>query len=155
MDGFSNLEAYWIWLGLGVLLAALEIAVPGTYLIWLAAAALITGGATFALGLALPLQILLFAFAAIVTVYAGRQYIRDNPIRDADPLLNRRIARLRGEVAVVTQAIEDGSGRVKVGDSEWMATGADAAVGTKVRIAGGTGSKLAVEPLGGTALPPE
>ncbi len=38
--------------------------------------------------------------------------------------MNRRGARLVGEVATVSQAIEDGSGRIHYGDSEWLAKGA-------------------------------
>ena len=43
IDGVDN---YWVWIALGLALAVLEILVPGVYLIWLAAAALITGAVT-------------------------------------------------------------------------------------------------------------
>ena len=39
MDWLGDLDAHWVWLMLGLLLAALEMLVPGVYLIWLAAAA--------------------------------------------------------------------------------------------------------------------
>ena len=52
---------------------------------------------------------------------------------------------------MVVQAIEHGSGRVHVGDSEWIARGPDVAVGGRVRISGSDGATLLVEPL---ALPP-
>src|SRR3546814_4961906 len=45
----------------------------------------------------------------------------------SDPLLNQRGGRLIGEVLTVTQAIEDGRGRAKVGDGEWPVRGPDAA----------------------------
>ena len=47
----------------------------------------------------------------------------------------------------MTQAIEDGSGRVHQGDSEWIARGPDAEVGAKMRITGCDGAILLVEPL--------
>ena len=40
-----------------------------------------------------------------------------------------------------------GSGKVKVGDSEWIARGEDTAAGTRVRIAGAAGTDLLVEPI--------
>ena len=39
IDGVDN---YWVWFAIGLALAALELLAPGVYLIWLAAAALIT-----------------------------------------------------------------------------------------------------------------
>jgi inner membrane protein len=48
---------------------------------------------------------------------------------------------------VVTTDIADGSGRVRQGDSEWLVRGPDAAMGSKMRIAGHDGSVLIVEHL--------
>jgi membrane protein implicated in regulation of membrane protease activity len=61
--------------------------------------------------------------------------------------MNRRGARMVGETALVVSAIEHGSGRVKVGDSEWIARGVNVAAGERVRITGTDGSSLLVEPL--------
>ena len=47
----------------------------------------------------------------------------------------------------VVEPIEGGSGRVKVGDSVWSATGPDAETGTRMKIVGAEGNRLAVEPL--------
>ncbi len=46
---------------------------------------------------------------------------------------------------MVHVAIVAGRGKIKVGDSVWMATGADAEVGTQVRVIGQDGSTLHVE----------
>jgi membrane protein implicated in regulation of membrane protease activity len=48
---------------------------------------------------------------------------------------------------VVVQAIENGSGRVKLGDSEWLVHGPDVAAGDRVRVSGVDGATLLVEPL--------
>ena len=48
-------------------------------------------------------------------------------------------------MVVVDQAIEQGQGRVRVGDGVWMARGADAPQGARVRITGTQGSCLLVE----------
>lgn len=147
MAWIETLDPHWHWLAIGLLLAAAEIAVPGVFLIWLAAAALITGLVTWVLPIEVPLQIVLFAVLAIASVFAGRSYLRANPIVGADPLLNDRGARLVGEMVVVTQAIAGGDGRVKQGDSEWLVKGPDAEPGTRMRVSGHDGAVLLVEHL--------
>jgi membrane protein implicated in regulation of membrane protease activity len=156
MDWLGDIDAHWVWLTLGLLLAALEMLVPGVYLIWLAAAALITGVLTFAFDLSLPLQVVDFVFLSLIAAFSAKRFLGEKPIESSDPLMNRRGARMIGETALVTAAIEHGSGRVKVGDSEWIARGAETAAGERVRIIGTDGSTLLVEPLESEnkALPP-
>ena len=108
-------------------------------------AALIVGFVTWAVPIGVPLQIVLFALLAIVAVFTGRRYLRSHPVEAADPKMNQRGERVIGEMVVVTQAIEGGSGKVKLGDSEWLARGADAAPGTRLRVAGHDGVVLIVE----------
>lgn len=160
MDGLDSLDPHWIWIALGLALAALELVVPGVYLIWLAAAALLTGVLTFALDLSLPVQVIDFVFLALILAFSARRFLRDRPIVGADPLLNKRGGRLIGDTAIVTQAFDGGSGRIRHGDSEWLAHGPDVADGAHVRIIGHEGSVLLVEPLTlltdeGTAPPGE
>ena len=150
MDWLGDLDAHWVWLTLGLLLAALEMLVPGVYLIWLAAAALVTGAMTFAFDLSLPIQVVDFVFLSLIAAFSAKRFLGEKPIESSDPLMNRRGARMVGETALVVTAIEHGSGRVKVGDSEWIARGAETAAGERVRIIGTDGSTLLVEPL---ALP--
>ncbi|MGE0722391.1 MAG: NfeD family protein [Novosphingobium sp.] len=147
MNELNNLDPHWAWLAIGLVLGAAEMAVPGVFLIWLAGAAIITGLLTWVLPIGLPVQIVIFAVLAIVAVFAGRNYLRRNPVAAADPNMNRRGARLVGETVVVTQAIEGGTGRVHHGDSEWLARGPDAVPGTRMRIAGSDGAVLIVEPV--------
>lgn len=147
MNELNNLDPHWAWLAIGLVLGAAEMAVPGVFLIWLAGAAIITGLLTWILPIGLPLQIVIFAVLAIVAVFAGRNYLRRNPVAAADPNMNRRGARLVGETVVVTQAIEGGTGRVHHGDSEWLARGPDAVPGTRMRITGSDGAVLIVEPV--------
>jgi membrane protein implicated in regulation of membrane protease activity len=142
-----DLEPQWIWLLGAIALGIAELIVPGVFLIWLAAAAAATGLLTLAFGIDLPFQFAVFALLSIAAVYAGRRWYLANPMPSADPLLNDRAARLVGRTVVVTQAIENGEGRVKVGDSVWSCRGADAPEGSRVRITGADGSCLKVEPL--------
>ena len=56
-----------------------------------------------------------------------------------------RGSELIGRTFVVHQAIMDGRGKIKVGDSVWMATGPDSPVGAHVRVTGQDGVILQVE----------
>ena len=147
MDWLETLNPHWGWLALGLVLAIAEMAIPGVFLIWLAGAALITGVVTWLVPIGMPLQIVMFAVLAIVSVFAGKRYLRDNPIEAADPMMNDRGARLVGENVLVTHVIEGGSGRVKLGDSEWLVHGPDAEPGTRMRVTGHDGAVLLVEHL--------
>jgi membrane protein implicated in regulation of membrane protease activity len=147
MDWLNNLEPHYLWLALGLALIVGEMTIPGVFLIWLSGAAIITGLIAWATPIGIPLQIVVFAVLSIVSVFIGRNYLRDNPIEPADPKMNDRGARSIGETVVVTEVIADGSGRVKLGDSEWLARGPDAEPGTKMRVAGADGAVLVVEYL--------
>lgn len=145
-EWLSTLEQHWFWLSLGFVLGAIEMIAPGFFLMWLGLAAIIVGVLTWALPISLPLQVALFAILSVLTVYAGKKFLKDNPIESDDPNLNNRGARLTGEIVTVVEAIADGRGRVKVGDTEWNARGTDAAAGARVRVTGADGAVLLVEP---------
>jgi len=147
MGGLESLEPHYAWLALGLALAAAEMAIPGVFLIWMAGAALITGLVSWVVPIGLPAQIVLFAVLAIVAVFGGRRYLRAHPVEAADPKMNDRGARAIGEIVVVTHAIDSGSGRVRLGDGEWLAKGPDADPGTKMRVSGHDGAVLLVEHL--------
>ena len=147
MDWFDGLQAHWVWLTLGLVLAGLEMRAPGVYLIWLALAAIVIGVMTLALDLSLAAQVIDFVFLSLIFAFSAKRILRDKPIESSDPLMNRRGARLVGETALVVQAIEHGSGRVRLGDSEWIARGPNVAAGERVRVSGSEGAILLVEPL--------
>jgi len=144
-----ELEPHYTWLAIGLVLAIAEMAIPGVFLIWMAGAALITGVLSWLLPIGLPWQIVVFAVLSILAVFLGRRYLARHPVVSADPLMNRRADRAVGETVVVTQAILGGSGRVRLGDGEWLARGADAAPGTRLKVVGVEGSVLLVDVLPG------
>ncbi|WP_260582188.1 NfeD family protein [Sphingopyxis sp. PET50] len=144
-DWLTNLEPHWAWLSLGVLLAAAEIVAPGFFLVWIGAAAIATGLIAWLLPVGIPLQLAIFAVLSFVALYSTRRWLKANPITTTDPLLNQRGGRLVGEVLTLTQPIENGRGRAKVGDGEWPVRGPDAAEGSKVRVVGADGNVLVVE----------
>lgn len=145
--GDFTLDAHWWWLIIAVVLGALEMLIPGVFLIWLAAAAAVTGLIALIFGPPIALQFLIFAGLALIAAWGGRRWYLEHPVESSDPMLNDRAARLIGETVTVVEAIEGGSGRVRVGDSVWNARGEDAEVGAKVRIVGADGTCLKVERL--------
>ena len=148
----EGLELHWVWLIAAALLAIAEILVPGVFLIFLAAAAALTAVGA-AVGLPLPFQLVLFPLFSLGAVWFGKRWYNRNPVPSSDPLLNDRIARHVGQTVVVVDAIENGSGRVKLGDSVWAARGPDAEVGARVRIVGAQGTCLEVELAGAPQSP--
>ena len=150
---FGDMEPHWMWLIAAALLGIAELLLPGVFLIWLSAAAALTGFAALLFGIPLAFQFALFAALALAATYAGRRWYAANPVESSDPMLNDRAARLVGQTVVVVGAIENGAGRVRVGDCVWNARGADAGVGARVRITGADGTCLSVEPV--QSLPKE
>ncbi len=144
MDSF---EPHYVWLAIGLALAAAEMAIPGVFLIWLAGAAILTGLLAWVAPIGMPLQIVVFAVLAIVAVFSGKRYLRSNPVTSADPMLNDRGGQLVGVNVVVTRAIDGGTGKVSHGDTEWLAEGPDAEPGTRMRVSGHDGVVLQVEHL--------
>ena len=142
----NPLEPHWWWLIAAIILGIVEIFAPGGFFIWIAGAAAVTGIAALLFGMPIAFQLALFALLSLTAVMLGRRWYAANPVRSSDPLLNDRAARLLGETVVVVGAIENGQGRVKVGDSVWSARGPDAPVGAHVRVIGADGTCLRVEP---------
>jgi membrane protein implicated in regulation of membrane protease activity len=141
------LDPAWMWLIGGVVLLIAEVIAPGFFLIFIGAAAIVTGLLTLAVSLAVALQLAVFAVLAFLAVrIIGRRFYASRYDYTSDPLLNDRVARLLGKVVVVVQAVDSHGGRVRVGDSEWSARGGPAEVGERVRIVDVEGNCLKVEP---------
>jgi membrane protein implicated in regulation of membrane protease activity len=67
---------------------------------------------------------------------------------DSDqPLLNQRAAQLVGRNATLHEAIVDGSGRIKIGDTIWRVSGPDLPAGAKVTVSAIDGSSLVVSAI--------
>lgn len=153
MTFLDSIDGAWLWLIIGVLLASAELVAPGYFLIWMAAAAFATALITGIAGVDMAIQVLVFVVFSVFSVGAARRWLSNYPIESSDPLMNDRGGRLVGEAVVVTHAIEGGNGRVRHGDSEWMARGPDAPVGARLVVTGHDGTVLLVAPqrLAGSA----
>ena len=138
----------WNWMVLGLVLLGLEILAPGFFLIWVGIAAVVVGALSLALWDAgfwtWQVQVLIFLAIAIASVFAGRALTRRGDVSD-EPLLNQRSAQLVGKTATLHEAIVNGQGRIKIGDTTWSVSGPDLDAGTQVRVTGAADMKLTVE----------
>lgn len=146
MSGYAPeaLVNAWTWMILALVLAGLEMLLPGAFMIWLSGAAVLTAVTAALLGIGWQWQLVAFALFALVLVLASRRFARPGLRASDDPALNDRRARLVGETVVVTAPIAAGRGRVRLGDSEWAAEGPDAPAGTVLRVTALRGTVLVV-----------
>ena len=142
---FDDIEPGWLWMIGGVLPLAAEIMLPGVFLVWIGIAAIVTGVFALLLGIGLAGQLGLFALYAVLAVMIGRRFYGVKDVDADDAMLNEPAARLLGRRVTVVQAVDEDSGRVRVGDSEWTARGGPAEPGDRVRITGVDGNCLIVE----------
>ncbi len=137
----------YIWLTLAALLALAEIFVPGVFLIWVAAAAAVTGIASAFIDITLAGQLTLFGVSTLAAVLLGRRWYLTNAVKSEDPLLNDRGARMVGMTVTVVKPVSATTGRVKLGDSVWSARGPSMPEGTTARIVDVDGSTLILEEI--------
>lgn len=142
---FVNLGA-WNWLILAGLFLVLELLVPGIFLIWFGIAAGIVGALALVFDVAWQWQLVLFALLSLMAVVIARKFFRADDEQSERPLLNRRAQQHVGKSYLVADAIENGRGKVKIGDTLWRAEGPDAAQGARVKVTGADGATLMVEP---------
>lgn len=111
---------HWHWVILGVVLLILEIMGASGFLIGLALASLALAGIV-ALGLVEGWQYQLLWFAAlgmILTVLYWKVFRRFNTQSD-EPQLNDRAAQMIGRKLKLESAIDNGQGRIQIGDTFW------------------------------------
>lgn len=146
LDTLLNLT-YWHWFGLAIILLALEITAPITFFLWLCLAAVATGLTTLLFPqLSIAIQLLLFSIYCVLSLIAWWRFGFKGHEKETDsPHLNRRKDGYVGRVTSLTQAIENGTGKVTIEDSQWKVAGPDLSLGSMVRIVEVDGSILKVE----------
>ncbi len=151
MADFIALLGPWTWVVLGLVLLGIEIVLPSTFLLWPGIAAMIVGFVTLILGVDSSIwpwqaQVLVFLVLSLIVAYFGRKIWKDNHWDKSEVEgLNERGAQLIGQMGVLTDAIANGHGRVKIGDTTWRVRGEDAKAGSKVRVVSADAGTLDVE----------
>jgi membrane protein implicated in regulation of membrane protease activity len=144
---FLAANAPWAWIIAGLILLALELFVPGGYLLWLGIAGLITGLVVLVEPIAWPFQWLMFGVLALVAIVLWTRWNRNRPSQSDRPYLNRRGDSFVGHEAVLEQPIAGGFGRLTLGDTIWRISGSDMPAGQRIRIVGSEGAVLIVEAI--------
>ncbi|MBV6417717.1 MAG: hypothetical protein CMLOHMNK_02471 [Steroidobacteraceae bacterium] len=135
---------WWHWWIAAAVLAALETFMPGAVAIWFAISAAVVGALVLIVPVPWQLQLVLFGVLGIVAIVAFRSYARRNPQTTTHPALNQRAAQYVGRQFTLIEPIQQGFGKVKVGDTVWKVAGPSLPVGTRVRVTGVDGAVLMV-----------
>ncbi|MCW5724991.1 MAG: NfeD family protein [Maricaulaceae bacterium] len=128
----------WVWWTLAGLVLIGELLTGTTYLLWPAAAALVTGMVALEMfGVPWPYQIGLFAVLSLGLLVVGDRYVRPRLKAGAASGLNERMNSLVGQSVTVVSGFAAGRGRVRLGDTEWSAEsvdGSDLQAGAVARV---------------------
>jgi membrane protein implicated in regulation of membrane protease activity len=135
----------WGWFLLAVLLFGLELLLPGVHFLWFGVAAALVGVLALTTGISGEWQVIAFAIAAVLALVTALRYARPGAFKSDLPDLNVRGAQYIGRRVVVADAIVNGRGKVKVGDTVWSASGEDTPAGEAVEVVGVDGTVLVVE----------
>jgi len=141
----------WNWMVLGFALLALELVVPGVFLLWIGIAALIIGANSLLMWDAAfwtwQVQVISFLALALVSAYVGNRVMGGRNTVSDQPLLNLRGEQMIGRTATLTEPIREGRGRIQLGDTLWRVSGPDLPSGTRVRVKAASDSELIVEAI--------
>jgi membrane protein implicated in regulation of membrane protease activity len=157
MDGFIDFMStipFWYWWIFAMGLLVIELLIGSTYFLWPAIAAAIVGVTDlWPLDGAWQLQLLLFAGLTIaLSILAPAKVKPWLQKTQADHLtLNKRGAQKIGRRATVDVNFENGHGKIRLGDTLWLAeseNGENFSANTQVEITRAEGTKLFVRAAG-------
>lgn len=135
----------WSWWIIAGVLLLLELAAPGVFFIWLAAAAAALGVVALMITLSWQIEIVLFAVLSVVFLLVLRPRFRGTLERSEQSNLNQRMYDYVGRRYVLHEPIVDGRGKIRVEDTMWEVVGPDRAKGEWVTVTGVEGLRLRVE----------
>jgi membrane protein implicated in regulation of membrane protease activity len=146
MSNLLTSMEWWHWIVLAVVLAALETLLPGAIAIWFACSAALIGLLLIVLPIPWQWQWIGFALLGVVAMLWYLKFRERHPEKDEQPNLNQRGAQYVGSELVLIEAIEQGSGKARLGDGVWKVTGPELPAGARVRVTGVNGTVLIVVP---------
>jgi hypothetical protein len=135
----------WIWLIVAATLLSLEVMVPGVHFLWFGIAAAIVAALAWITPFGFEWQLVVFSLLSLLTVYYGRRINRGQDPASDVPALNERGHQYIGRKVMVEEAIQGGRGRVRVGDTVWLAEGPNLPAGAHVTVKAVNGTVLIVE----------
>ena len=142
-----------LWWVIGIVLVIGEVVLPGTFLIWFAFAAFGVGLIGVVVDLSGMNQVVVFgllSFASLSLGYLMRKRRGDPEV----PAFADRTQAYMGKTYTVVEAIENGQGKIQVGDSVWLAEGEDCPVGGSVKVIDSRGTVLLIDVVAQNENPP-
>lgn len=143
--------SYWHWWALALVLVAIEVTTPTTYLLWPAISAAVVGLAVALLGpFDWRLQVLVFAVLALLTSVVWARTMRRRGAPAADETLNSRGRSYVGRRLHLARPLPDGRGQIQLDDTWWPARSADGSTlgaGDVVEVVASDGALLVVRPV--------
>ena len=132
-----------LWSAIGFALMALELVVPGIFLIWFGGAALGTGLIAWLSG-GWPLvdELALFTVLSAGAIGAAIVHARRHPAAAEPNGINDRVGQLLGRTVTLSEPIVNGRGRLFIGDTLWQVEGPDRPAGAPMSVAGHRGMIL-------------
>lgn len=136
----------WHWLGLAAIFLIAEVLVSGGFLLWIGISAVVVGILVwiFPHEISWGMQMLLFGAGGVLSSVLWWLYLKHHPIKTDSPNLNLRNEQYVGRIFTLSEAIVNGRGKIRSGDSWWSVSGSDLPEGTKVKVIGVDGIILRV-----------
>jgi membrane protein implicated in regulation of membrane protease activity len=147
---FADVATHYLWWILALLLIGAEVLLPGYFMLWIGLGAAVTGLVTLAApGLPVLAQAVAFVALAFLSCAAYWYLLRPRLQREdrGEPRLNRRGEQNIGQRYVLAEAIVNGRGKARVGDSLWLVSGPDLPAGSTVEVVAVDGNTLQVKPV--------
>jgi hypothetical protein len=142
----TSIVAHYGWWLLALILVAVEMVVPGFFMLWIGIAAAALGLILLVLpDMSFLAQAAWFTLLSLISCYCYWRFVRHIADRPSDqPLLNRRAEQYIGRRYVLATPIINGQGKARVGDSLWLVEGPELAAGAAVEVIAVDGTTLKV-----------
>jgi membrane protein implicated in regulation of membrane protease activity len=142
----------WEWWAIsGVVMAILEMLIPGAIFLWPGLAALTVSLVITLIHTGWQFNLLLFSVLSVTYAWWGRSAYMNKFAKTDHPQLNQRANQLIGKHCILIEKTTIESGRAKIGDTAWLARTKDENLtlqaGTLVTIHAVEGTTLIVLPV--------
>ena len=147
---FSFLQSWtmWGWMSFGLILMIAELFIPGTFVVWFGFGAVATGLLHGIVSLSATAQIGFFTLFSAISVTFGffvyKKIFGTNQKKGTEDKIGAK--KYVGQTFKVVEPIVDGTGKIAVGDTVWLAkSNKDIAKGKMVKVVDVEGTILIVE----------
>jgi len=138
---------HWFWLTLGGLLLAAEMLGTSGYLLWSGLAAVAVALIEWLFPISWTSQGIVFAVMTLFSAFFWHRWMRYRESSQVANTLNQRGNQLMGMQLTLDNALKNGLGHVRIGDSSWrVQADSDLPAGTPVIVTGVVGITLMIQP---------